>query len=564
MKKIILLLLFPVLFLSSETRKEKKKTIHHSKKETKVISKVNEENSQTRASKSQKNLKSEIVSFGRSGDSNGLLAKIVRDKYDRLLELQFLKKENEKYLPSMNEGISKILYKINDKEYRENSFDLKGKPVSETHFKILPDGWEIKKISGKDIRRHLYDGRGIEVQSEKFESNGTLNERTEYKYDEHCLNTNRFFSCRTVTEIYGADGKLKNDYSGTARTVNKYDQNCLNKTDPAGLELIELNCRALMDEYSSEGKRLRARLFTYDDKGNFLYGEEIGTDGKIINRLQPFFYKFDEKGNLIQKETGREMAKEIGYMRQVYEYDQNCLNTGKPSSHCISLEETYDADGKPKELGFFSSEPFRMVYKYDMKGNKILQESYGADGRLIQAINGNIIARKVFKYDEKGNLIEVENYGSDEKLVTADPAAARTVYKYDNNCILAGNQSKDCKNLEEFYGADGKLTVSFFNLSARIIYNFDENGNRTKIEYFGPDGKLKDNDEGFARKISKYDSNGNNLSSRYINVSGSVVRMELFQIFPHPFLSGKILKLKLDMDRFFRMEDVIQEASKIK
>ncbi len=558
MKKIILLLLFPVLFLSSESRKEKKKTIRSSKKETKDISNINEENSQTRASKSQKNLKSEIVSFSSTGDSDGLLAKIVKDKYDRLLELQFLKKENEKYLPSMNGGISKIFYKINDKEYKENSFDLKGKPVSETHFKILPNGWEIKKTSGKEIRRHLYDGRGIEVQSEKFESNGTLNERTEYKYDEHCLKTNRFFSCRTVTEIYGADGKL------TARTVNKYDQNCLNKTGLVGLELVELNCRTLMDEYSSEGKRLRRRLFTYDDKGNCIYGEEIGTDGKIIGRMQPFFYKFDEKGNLIQKETSREMAEQIGYMRQVYEYDQNCLNTGKPSSDCISLAETYDADGKPTKPGFFSSEPFRMVYKYDVKGNVILQESYRDDGRLIQAINGNIIARKVFKYDEKGNLIEVENYGSDEKLVTADPTAARTVYKYDNNCILAGNQSKDCKNLEEFYGADGKLIVSFFYSSARIIYNFDENGNRTKIENFGPDGKLKDNHEGFARKISKYDSKGNNLSSRYFNVSGSVVGMELFQIFPHPFLSGKILNLKLDMNRSFQMEDVIQEASKIK
>lgn len=96
------------------------------------------------------------------------------------------------------------------------------------------------------------------------------------------------------------------------------------------------------------------------------------------------------------------------------------------------------------------------VYKYDTKGNKIEETSYGSD-------NSTIISKSIYKYDASGNVIEEINYNSDGELTE------KKVNTYDAN----GNLLVSKKNGSLFNGTrnQGQSLVSKYKYDAygRII-----------------------------------------------------------------------------------------------
>ena len=53
----------------------------------------------------------------------------------------------------------------------------------------------------------------------------------------------------------------------------------------------------------------------------------------------------------------------------------------------------------------------RFIWRYDRRGNKLLEEHYGDDGELKGRTSG--IARSIRRYDDRGNLVLQEYYGVD-------------------------------------------------------------------------------------------------------------------------------------------------------
>lgn len=96
------------------------------------------------------------------------------------------------------------------------------------------------------------------------------------------------------------------------------------------------------------------------------------------------------------------------------------------------------------------------VYKYDTKGNKIEETSYGSD-------NSTIISKSIYKYDASGNVIEEIKYNSDGELTE------KKVNTYDAN----GNLLVSKKNGSLFNGTrnQGQSLVSKYKYDAygRII-----------------------------------------------------------------------------------------------
>ena len=97
------------------------------------------------------------------------------------------------------------------------------------------------------------------------------------------------------------------------------------------------------------------------------------------------------------------------------------------------IENDLTRDGLKGKVSFFSESKYQLVEKfgaikkgslrekttskYDMKGNMIEENRYGADGSLGD--------KATWKYDEKGNKIEENYYKADGSLLY------KTTYKYD-------------------------------------------------------------------------------------------------------------------------------------
>ncbi len=288
--------------------------------------------------------------------------------------------------------------------------------------------------------------------------------RTVYKYDDR--------GNKILEETYGADGKLKGNYQGIAREVTKYDENCLSIVKDAN------RCKTISEAYGEDG-RLKAN---YNGIARYVYkyDENCLSIIKDANRCKTISETYGEDGRL--------KANYIGIAREVNKYDENCLHFTKYLYECRTLIETYGEDGKLKADRFGIA---RRVYQYDNRRNQILEESYGENGKLKGNSNG--IARVVSKYDDRGYMTLLESYGEDGKLKSNPNGIARVVRKYDER----GNQT-----LSETYGADGKL-------KEHNISKYDDQGNLALYETYGADGKLKDDSYGIARKVHKYDDRGN-------------------------------------------------------
>ena len=110
---------------------------------------------------------------------------------------------------------------------------------------------------------------------------------------------------------------------------------------------------------------------------------------------------------------------------------------------------------------------------YNEKGNKIEENYYNSNGRLIY--------KNTYKYDEKGNKIEENYYNSNGRLYS------KTTYKYDEK----GNKIEDYH-----YDEDGKFNYKY-------TYKYDEKGNIIEENHYDSNGRLD------SKYTYEYDKNNN-------------------------------------------------------
>lgn len=201
--------------------------------------------------------------------------------------------------------------------------------------------------------------------------------------------------------------------------------------------------------------------FEYDNLSNRIRSKSYDSNGKLLNHSE-FKYKYDHKGHIIEDqwtETGSAIVNNSREFKITSKYDESGNKTesriinanGEVSSKNIYK---YNDNNQLIEESFVFPENIesqKEVYRYDILGNRALQEHYNK-GKLYSKIN--------WIYDSKHNLIEVTEYekkGDELKFVS------RSSFKYDDH----GNQIEESTSNEK-----GELLSS-----VNYRYQYDQKGN---------------------------------------------------------------------------------------
>lgn len=122
------------------------------------------------------------------------------------------------------------------------------------------------------------------------------------------------------------------------------------------------------------------------------------------------------------------------------------------------------------------------------------------------------IARYQLEYDERGYVTSVV-YMRDRRTPVLD---ADGIGGLEYTLDELGRQSEI-----KYLGLNGKgYTVTKKNIAGKRFF-YDDAGNRTRIEYFDPNGNLTLNDNGWMVLEYSFDENGNNVRKSFLDADGN-------------------------------------------
>ncbi len=246
-----------------------------------------------------------------------------------------------------------------------------------------------------------YDEQGHLFEEIKYNSDGEIEERHHYKYDnagrvveykmempldevEESTRTTRnekgFATC--IQKFYGDDGGEKRDF-----IYNNLDE----------VESIS--------HYDEEGVLEQKEVLSYDDKKR-LVKREVYDENNSLNKVTTFLYgdndqpveqnEFDSKNNLLSK---------VAFTYDDHGNEIKVLQTNEKGEKTTVIITQYDDLHRPvhrKSSGFYT----RITqYAYDEKGN-LTEESLSDE-------NGMIITRSLHDYDENNRLAADAYYETD-------------------------------------------------------------------------------------------------------------------------------------------------------
>lgn len=278
----------------------------------------------------------------------------------------------------------------------------------------------------------------------------------------------------------------------------------------------------IIDDGESEhiGRPIDAQYY-YRNDGMLEYVDYKDRSGKVLYREK--YEEKDGKPNMIifqyNDEHGTERClpkQSIGYVR----FEDETENRGKISRYFLTFDENgYLIQFKygnrfNQEIGNVNN-IYGIRYKRDKKGRTTEIAYLNSEGKPKSTSWGLGIKR--FKYDDEDNWIEAVYLGYDEKP-SLDDLDGISIYtmEYDEygNIVNALNKS-----------GDGKLMISRKSKIAGVNYLYDDNGNRIKETFLGPDKKPYYLGGASGMKI-EYDKNGYVSKQTYIDTKGHNVLSE--------------------------------------
>jgi hypothetical protein len=229
------------------------------------------------------------------------------------------------------------------------------------------------------------------------------------------------------------------------------------------------------------------------------FGEIVKEKSRRVYFMRDFYYIFNKKGNIINK--NEYTTDESDYHKYIFKYNRKGEVTTK------KLESTIVISSMKNTVKFHT------IYKYDNYGNIIEQVFY-------KSSNNSFLSKYTYIYNKEGNKIEQNYY--DESI---DKLDKKRKYKLDDK----GNVIE-----ENYYESSGKLKYKYLS-------KYNEKGNKIEDQTFKPDGSLVYRDifeydnynnitleEGYKIKY-EYDINGNWISKIefYDNVEGHTIEREI-------------------------------------
>lgn len=229
--------------------------------------------------------------------------------------------------------------------------------------------------------------------------------------------------------------------------------------------------------------------------------EEETTDGVVYS------YSSGGSGNITESKTyegGRVVS------RSEYEYwENNRLKTVTVYDASDSISDTwnyiyYSDGGLQRSVRQYNngSMPCTDTYDYDENGNVL---------SLVCRENGNTVGSVTYSYTDGGKL-QLE-----QTLDKNGDVTAYTEYSFDENGNTTSSHTYmygSLSSYKEFVYEDQRLTgiteyTGSGKLSGSVVYTYDENGNITRTENRGADGKVT----GYTESL--YDSDGFNYKDIY-------------------------------------------------
>ncbi|WP_056470077.1 RHS repeat-associated core domain-containing protein [Bacillus sp. FJAT-25509] len=302
---------------------------------------------------------------------------------------------------------------------------------------------------------------------------------------------------------YDGDGNYVIETEDELGNVSKttYDINGNKKSETDANEEIQTY------EYNAANQLMKLSLanhtklsYLYDFNGN-MTSKKIESDLGVI---QPFTYKYDENGSLIET---------VGPLndKTTKEYDPNGNNTKTilPNGNTITSE--YDGTDRVKSIAY--NEEIYYGFTYDKNGNELTVD-YPKEARKKEKTYDS--SNRVTKQEDRGATQEWKYASTSDKLnelIVKDISLIQNLkYQYnenDQNTVVNDGEHSyrfdydERGNVKTFTTGNGSGSsfkyddrglvqqVVVGNKDGNIIldetYSYDKNGNRTSIKF--PDGK---------------------------------------------------------------------------
>jgi hypothetical protein len=289
--------------------------------------------------------------------------------------------------------------------------------------------------------------------------------------------------------LKNAEGKITPDAEGIARIRKKHDERgfLTEQTfhDASGKPVISR-------QRGYAGFRTR-----YDEHIRVSFVTALGADGRQKKLYSGFAtvridYAVAGVRYSYLDENDKPVRLHLGYASVQRRYN----NHGN-----LESEEYFAADGTPTAIeGVY----FGWQVKYDAQGHQIEKVYQGRDGRPIMIDAGYAIERREF--DDQGRLSEESFFDTQRRPCACEGGYARTESLYDEN-----GHASACW----YFGADGKpvLVNGFAGWRAKNA----PDGRRLETSYYGSDGKLRMQDDGWAKIVNEYDDEGRLTTTSYFD-----------------------------------------------
>lgn len=406
-----------------------------------------------------------------------------------------------------------------------------------------------------------FDNQGNLNLYEIYDKDAKIKHKVIYAYDYKCIEiTGKPQGCIIFQEYSNRiESKKKIENINYGKRIIKYDLNCVKEKRNSE------NCISLEENYDLNGKlKDIAHRFTF---GCMDYSIELGAYAKKIenfdNRGNIILREFyNSKSQLIEDSSGG--------AKYVFAYNQECLNSGIKPNYCRTLSEIYDKNKKLKYKAIYDENCVRTgkailespnyctawkeVYdsvidethpkdsvkiikaNFDKNGFKVDLEQYNINRKLSmktvyffdkeklikkenQDVNGNRIedaegiATYLYQYENSKFTTREETFDKKGKLKANSDGVARMVFLYNDACLKNNSNRYECATLTEFYDENENLIeplskIEDNNNYAKLIREFDSNGNLILEAYYDKNHKLKKNQKGVAKYKFYYDERG--------------------------------------------------------
>ena len=455
-----------------------------------------------------------IARYNHEGTEEELSTKAIfeYDEKGRVVKNEIF--QNEKSVQNIEIKYDEKARTITMEGERQFSYDSIYKRIT-----TYDEDWKMIKEEGFDKNEKLihlseYDEKGNLIKEASYDAAGALQVYYVYEYDEdgYILKETRYDANdvkRSCTEYFENTTNENKYFSGKERRSESYSSD----GSLSGITEYNRNGNVVKAEQYISGKLYGIEEMEYDESGNLIKSSSYDADRKFTGYS---VYGYNESGKRIK----------------ISEYDGDDKLTGyteiKRNGDYILSETVYDGDGNKTEYteylentSDYNTYSRKKRYEEYKNGKLAELEEYNEDGRITKQIS----------YDGEGNKTEYTEY---------------ITFKVKHN------------------GHEGTTTVTktreIYNnakLESRTEYEYDENGNRTKISEYDGEGKLTEYTEAkydgerilsesrydgngklIRRTEDEYDENGKKLKSSVYNNGG----LEGYKSY-HYDESGRLIKV---------------------